>query len=176
MRITLRWKITAILVLVGLVPAAIVGWFAYYANDDYKNKQKLLVQKTAESISFRAASVMLASPTKVAESAVAGTSPLPDAERSIIQEQIRQELGNALLNSAQVYVVNSDGKVVVWRRANQGFETNARERDDRCSLHGRGEGGSRQHKCRFQDRRTRRRHEWQARAGQLRPATPGGPA
>ena len=41
MRITLRWKITAILVLFGLVPAAIVGWFAYYANDDYKNKQKL---------------------------------------------------------------------------------------------------------------------------------------
>jgi methyl-accepting chemotaxis protein len=122
MRITLRWKITAILVLVGLVPAAIVGWFAYYANDDYKNKQKLLVQKTAESISFRAASVLLAS-QKVAES-VAGTSPLPEAERSIIQEQIRQELGNALLSSAQVYVVNSDGKVVVWRRANQGFETN----------------------------------------------------
>ena len=43
MRITLRWKITAILVLVGLVPAAIVGWFAYNANDDYRNKQILLV-------------------------------------------------------------------------------------------------------------------------------------
>ena len=34
MRIKLRWKITVILVAVGLVPAAIVGWFAYKANDD----------------------------------------------------------------------------------------------------------------------------------------------
>ena len=44
--------------LVGLVPAAIVGWFAYYANDDYRTKQILIVRKTAEAISFRAASVV----------------------------------------------------------------------------------------------------------------------
>ena len=48
MRITLKWKITAILVVFGLVPAAIVAWFAYNANDDYRNKQILIVAKTAE--------------------------------------------------------------------------------------------------------------------------------
>ena len=53
MRITLQWKITAILVAVGLVPALIVGWFAYKANDDYRNKQILVVRKTAETICAR---------------------------------------------------------------------------------------------------------------------------
>ena len=41
MRITLSWKITAILVLFGLVPASIVAWFAYNANDDFRKKQNV---------------------------------------------------------------------------------------------------------------------------------------
>ena len=123
MRIKLRWKITVILVAVGLVPAAIVGWFAYKANDDYKNKQKLLVQKTAESISFRAATVLQPN-LKVADAAVAGTSPLPQAERSQIEDYIAQELRNSLLNAAQVYIVNSDGKLFWANTCSGGLRQN----------------------------------------------------
>jgi methyl-accepting chemotaxis protein len=132
MRITLIWKITAILVLVGLVPAAVVGVFAYYANDDYKNKQILIVRKTAEAISFRAASVLDETP-KVIESVLAGTATLPESERNQVQGRITQDLRNSQLNSAQVYIVGAGaGKILVWRRSTQAFEPNVYNRiDDR---------------------------------------------
>ncbi len=131
MRFTLRGKITAILVLVGLVPAAIVGWFAYYANDDYRSKQILLVRMTAEAISYRVASVLSGNP-KALEAELAGTAPLTDAEKNQIQSTIAQELRNSIPNSAQVYVVaSSSSRMLVWRRATQNFESNLGRIDDR---------------------------------------------
>ena len=47
MRIRLDTQITTALVLFGLVPASIVAWFAYQANDDFKDKQRLIVQQAA---------------------------------------------------------------------------------------------------------------------------------
>ena len=55
MRVTLSWKITTILVLFGLVPASIIAWFAYKANDDFKDKQTLIVKQTGEAISYHVA-------------------------------------------------------------------------------------------------------------------------
>jgi methyl-accepting chemotaxis protein len=124
MRFTLRWKVTAILVLVGLVPAAIVGWFAYYANGDYSNKQRLIVRKTAELISFRAANVLDQNPQAL-DAALAGTAPLPENERNQLQVRINQDLKTSLLSSAQVYLVSSaGGKVLLRRSSNQTFESN----------------------------------------------------
>ncbi len=123
MRITLRWKITAILVLVGLVPAGIVGWFAYNANDDYRKKQMLIVSMAAEAISFRTAVILQQDPDAVKQ-AITGKSLLPEAERDPIWNLISQELMNSSLASAQVFIVSKDGKVLVYRRANQSFEAN----------------------------------------------------
>ena len=124
MRIKLRWKITAILVLVGLVPAGIVGWFAYNANDDYRKKQMLIVSKTAEAICFRAAGILQQKP-KLADDVLGGTSPVPTAERDQILNMISAELYKSKINSAQVYIVKSSGIVVVSKKAVQSLEANA---------------------------------------------------
>ena len=148
MRFTLRGKITAILVLVGLVPAAIVGWFAYYANDDYRTKQILIVRKTAEAISFRAASVVDQNP-KALESMLTGATPLSEQDKNQIQGRIAQELRNSMLNSAQVYLVGSStGKILVWRK--QAADIRLESLADRRPLQRRGEGSVRRRICQLQ--------------------------
>ena len=121
MRITLRWKITAILVVFGLVPASIVAWFAYNANDDYRKKQTLIVVKTAEAISFRVAAV-LQQDAKIGQEALKGN--LPDNEKRSIQEAISLELGRSGIPTAQVFIVTAEGRMLVWRHANQNFDPN----------------------------------------------------
>jgi methyl-accepting chemotaxis protein len=122
MRITLRWKITAILVVFGLVPASIVAWFAYNSNDDYKKKQTLIVVKTAEAISFRAAAIMQDDP-KTVELALNGN--LPDLVKTRIQNVIENELGHSSIQAAQAYLVTSEGRALISKRGPQGFEANA---------------------------------------------------
>ena len=59
MRIPLRVQITIVMVLFGLVPASlIVAWFAYRANDEFKDKQTLIVQQAAAYISDHFVSVV----------------------------------------------------------------------------------------------------------------------
>jgi methyl-accepting chemotaxis protein len=128
MRIKLRWKITVILVLVGLLPAGIVGLFAYYANDDYRKKQMLIVSKTAEAICFRAAGILQQKP-KLPEEMLAGASTLPPAERDQILGLIATELYKSKISSAQVYIVRSNGTVVVSKKANQSSEANPANKD-----------------------------------------------
>ena len=48
MRLTLRRQITTALVLFGLVPAAIVAAFAWLSNDDYREKQKIILKQAAQ--------------------------------------------------------------------------------------------------------------------------------
>ena len=83
MRFTLNWKITTILVIFGVVPAAVVAWFAYNANDDYRNKLMLVIAKTADAINFRVATLVQKSP-QTAESALDGK--LSEPERTLVQE------------------------------------------------------------------------------------------
>jgi hypothetical protein len=129
MRITLKWRITAILMLVGLIPAMTVGAFAYFANDDYKNKQILIVQKTAEYINFRA-KVALQTDMATAVAVVAGTTPMPASARNLIQDIVSQELSNSRINSATVYIVNGEGNMLVGRQASGRFENAANNRID----------------------------------------------
>ncbi len=121
MRITLSWKITAILVVFGLVPASIVAWFAYNSNDDYRKKQTLIVVKTTEAISFRAAAILEKDP-KVVEQALQGS--LEEKVRRAIEDVITTELGQSAIQSAQVYIVTAEGRVLVWRKPTQGFDSN----------------------------------------------------
>ncbi len=125
MRITLKWRITIVLVVVGLVPAIIVGWFAYFANDDYKNKAILIVQKTAEYVNFRALNT-LQTDMKTAETVVEGTTPLPKPMLETIQDMVTQELDNSKLKSAQVWIVNPEGKVLLNRQTTGRFEASAK--------------------------------------------------
>jgi methyl-accepting chemotaxis protein len=119
MRITLRWKFTAVLVLFGLVPASIVAWFAYTADDDFKGKQTLIVRQTAEAIGFHIASIMQQNP-KAIEQALQGS--LPEEERRKIVDKIENLLRQSTIDSALVYLANPESKVLVRRRPIEGFD------------------------------------------------------
>ncbi len=105
----------------GLVPASIVAWFAYNANDDYRKKQKLIVAKTTEAISFRT-SVVLQQDPKIVEQALKGS--LPENVRHAIEDMINSELGQSAIQSSQVYIVTAEGRVLVWKKPSQGFDSN----------------------------------------------------
>ena len=95
---------------------SIVGWFAYKANDDYRNKQILVVRKTAETICARAAVVLQQKP-KVAEDIMSGNAPLPESEKGRIDNLVNVQLFNARITAAQVWIVRSNGSVVFQRKA-----------------------------------------------------------
>jgi methyl-accepting chemotaxis protein len=119
MRITLKWKIMVILVIFGVVPASIVAWFAYYSNDDYRKKQTLIVGKTTEAISLRAAAILQQDP-KIAQQALRGI--IPEDQKQSIQNVIAMETGRSGIPTAQVLVVTTEGRMLVWKKANQNFE------------------------------------------------------
>jgi len=121
MRITLRTQVTTALVLFGLVPASIVAYFAYQSNDDFKDKQRLIVRQAAEAISSKIA-------TKIDENqrdpaAVAVWNP--DANQKI---DIRQVIGRVLLNfqlpDAQIMIVDPNDKILIKRGENGMWEQN----------------------------------------------------
>ncbi|MDE2507954.1 MAG: methyl-accepting chemotaxis protein [Planctomycetota bacterium] len=58
MRLSLRWKMTLILVLFGTVPASIVAWFSYNSSNEFKKKQGYIVKLSAQLIADRIAAMM----------------------------------------------------------------------------------------------------------------------
>jgi len=124
MRISLSTQITTALVLFGVVPASIVALYAYQANDDFKDKQTLIVQQAAASISEQVVNeieVAKKQDEKVIEGAIAGK--LPETVRKEIESLIEQVLEPFKLDSAQVYVINPKNHILVWRKNSDGFET-----------------------------------------------------
>jgi methyl-accepting chemotaxis protein len=112
MRISLRTQITAALILFGLIPASTVAWFAYSANDDFRRSQSLLLQQAAVSISENTTILMLQNP-KANEDIENGS--LPESERKKIVKVINTVLEQFTINSAQVFIVNIDDKLLVKR-------------------------------------------------------------
>jgi methyl-accepting chemotaxis protein len=110
---SLRTKITITLVLFGLIPALIVAWFAYQANNDFQGKQTLLIKEAAALISERIAPV-LGKDQESIDKASAGDLPL--AVRNELQPKINKILENFALDAAQVYLVNPENKKVLASR------------------------------------------------------------
>ena len=71
--------------LFGLVPASIVAWFAYTANDDYKEKQTLIVQQDGRSDQLPRSPPFMQQDPKTAETGARGK---PSGRRA---EQIIQD-------------------------------------------------------------------------------------
>ena len=57
MRLTLRKQITTALVLFGLVPASIVATFAFLSNEEFKDKQNVLIRAGVASASASSSSI-----------------------------------------------------------------------------------------------------------------------
>ncbi len=121
MRITLRTQMTTALVLFGLVPASIVAYFAYQSNDDFKDKQRLIVRQAAEIISYKIATAIES--TQRDPNAV--TVWNPTAEQKIA---FRQEIGLVLRNfqllNAQIRIVDPTDKILIKRGENGMWEQN----------------------------------------------------
>jgi methyl-accepting chemotaxis protein len=123
MRVPLRYQITIVMVLFGLVPASLIAWFAYRANDEFKEKQSTIVLQAAAYISDRFASVMDLRPEPAKKAIDEGA--LPEKERKIIERDIDDILTRSGIDSgALIYIVNSDNRVLIKSGAKEGFNVN----------------------------------------------------
>jgi methyl-accepting chemotaxis protein len=127
MRITLRTKMTIALVLFGLVPASIVAYFAYQSNDDYKDKQRLVVRQAAAAISSWVANAMMANLPKEGEAGAKTGShwvwnapdKVKEEARSVIDATIEQfALRHA---QTQVMIVDPNDRVIFKREKDGTF-------------------------------------------------------
>jgi methyl-accepting chemotaxis protein len=120
MRISLINKITIALVLFGLIPASIVAWFAYRANDDFREKQHFLIKQAAVSVSDHIApllpAVLAAPKTPGEEAAVAANSQ--------IAQQVELIMNQYPFDVAQVFVVDTRNLVLYGRRPSGGADPN----------------------------------------------------
>ncbi len=121
MRVPLRFQITIVMVLFGLVPASLIAWFAYRGNDDFKEKQTLIVKQAAAFISDHFASVVQPNPDAVKKAVSDGA--LPASERKAIESDIDEILvRSGIDDSAEIYVINPENFALVRRRAKSGFD------------------------------------------------------
>src|SRR5579883_562481 len=122
MRMTLRTKITTALVLFGLVPAAIVAYFAYQSYDDYKEKQSLIIGQAAVNVSDRIAPILQQhldqSKTHKGVTAV----KLNSEEKSDLKSIVAKAISDFNLKSAQLFIVDPDNRILFKRRDNGTFE------------------------------------------------------
>jgi methyl-accepting chemotaxis protein len=146
MRISLIRKITFALVLFGLIPASIVAWNAYLANDEFKDKQHILIKQAAASLADRITPLLLAAPKVVIDEA-ATKGALPDELRGQIGLVIEITVTQFSFDAAEVYLINPKGQTVAKRRLDGGADPNPRTlplkpRYDRVSLAATGQPNS----------------------------------
>src|SRR5262245_32619499 len=115
MKSSLRWQITLALVLFGLVPAATVAWFAYQSHNDFKEKQRTLIQNAAASILHR---IML----RQKDSTPPAEGTLAPATRSQIEQDITRTLTDFGLSDAEVIVTNAGNGVLIRRKSNSEYD------------------------------------------------------
>jgi methyl-accepting chemotaxis protein len=114
MRVPLRFQITLVMVLFGLVPASLIAWFAYRANDEFKEKQIVIVKQAAASISDHFASEMQSNPDALKDVVAKGV--LQEKERRAVHHAIDNVLLLSGIDSALIYVMDPEDRVLVRRR------------------------------------------------------------
>jgi methyl-accepting chemotaxis protein len=121
MRLTLRKQITTALVLFGLVPSSIVAVFAFLSNDDYKEKQKILIRESAAMIGDHIAP-LLAPHFRGDHTATQTTFTLDEKTRDAIEAAIRAIMEQFKLETAQVYLLDPQNRVLVKRLETGNFD------------------------------------------------------
>ncbi|OJW20208.1 MAG: hypothetical protein BGO49_04685 [Planctomycetales bacterium 71-10] len=133
MRLTLRKKVTLALVAFGLIPAGIVALTAYWADEQFKRKQDLIIMTAAGAIGDKIHTIALANertkkPAEPPASAVAASPDMPelpewelnDATRQKIQESISLLVNRFELDNAQVMVIDPENVVLLRTRGPSG--------------------------------------------------------
>jgi methyl-accepting chemotaxis protein len=135
MRLSLGTKVALALVAFGLVPAAIVAAAAYWAAEEFVDKQDLILRMAAAAISERiqidALEAERGKPAAAAPAAAEAdveTLPRPawtpdEAFKKRVQNQIANIINSRFkLNNVQVYVIDPGGAVLIQLRNSGQFE------------------------------------------------------
>ncbi|MGC8641397.1 MAG: methyl-accepting chemotaxis protein [Isosphaeraceae bacterium] len=143
MRISLRWKVTLVMVAFGLVPAGFVAWFAYNSADEFIAKQNRIISTCASAIADKIAPIYLkklegTAPAEKSGKKPEGTAPaektvqepapramkieLSGTDRGEIATIISDSLRIYDLQTAVVYVIDGDDHVFYKRRSDGNAE------------------------------------------------------
>jgi len=126
MTFSLRSQITTALVLFGLVPAAVVAYFAYQSTEDFKAKQLVLIRQAAAAVGYRLELLLAqrqarpsAEPAKEPKDAKPGgeSADLQSISQNDMNAMLNTVAGNFDLGTAKILVVDSKKDVVVSRQA-----------------------------------------------------------
>jgi methyl-accepting chemotaxis protein len=123
MRFSLTKKIPIALVLFGVIPASIVALFAYHANDEFKDKQTLLIKQAALSVSEKVANLLEQPDKTILEKSIAGD--IPETLKATIRNRITSILTQFKIDSAYAYILTPDDKILVSRKPYGGFDSGA---------------------------------------------------
>ena len=120
MRLTLRTQITTVLVLFGLVPAAIVATFAFLSNEQYKEKQKTLVKQAAHSVNLNLVPYFR---KQFEEKGFKPEDWMPQGEdRNVIHLALRNAASQFNLDDATVTLVSPTNKVIARMHPNGNYD------------------------------------------------------
>jgi methyl-accepting chemotaxis protein len=119
MRISLINKFTIALVLFGLIPASIMAWFAFDSNNDFRKIQAMLVRQAASSISDRVGPLII-----MGQKEPNTSTALTEEATGKIKMQIRLIIESFGIDSAQVFILTPDSKILVKRKEDGDFDQN----------------------------------------------------
>lgn len=138
MRLTLRKKVTLALVAFGLIPAGLVALTAYWADEQFKRKQDLIILTAAGAIGDKIHTIALTNQKTKPEAAPdeAGAAmpewTLNEVTRRAIQDAISSVVARFQLANAQVMVIDPQNLVLMRTRGPSGaFEDKAESLETR---------------------------------------------
>ncbi|GAC1475391.1 MAG: hypothetical protein NVSMB9_27820 [Isosphaeraceae bacterium] len=133
MRLSLRTKITAALVLFGFVPAAFITWFAYRSTEHTKARQRLLIGQAAAEASDRILILLLLRDKEKAKDSrthrFPAWDPAPDV-RPLIDDELIRVARDFDLGNSEILVVDPTMNVLVRKMSNSDLEHRASPRLD----------------------------------------------
>ncbi len=121
MRLSLRYQVTTALVLFGLVPAAVVAWYAYGSTQEFKNNQQLLIMRAASAASSRLE--LLFQPALVKDSKTEAVELDPSKiDRGAVNTALNSVAAEFKVEYADIYVVDPHNWVVIKRQRGGDFD------------------------------------------------------
>ena len=116
MRLSLRYQITTALVLFGLIPAAIVAWFALDSTKEFKKNQQLLIMRAAAAAGTRIELLLQQGLSGKEGKAAADWDP-SKVDRGQINFELNSVAQQFGVEHAEIFVVDPRYRVVIKRQA-----------------------------------------------------------
>jgi methyl-accepting chemotaxis protein len=121
MRLSLRYQVTTALVLFGLVPAAIVAWYAYGSTQEFKKNQQLLIRRAAAAASNRLELLFQQGLVRDEKSLAVLLDP-SKIDRAAVNVELNNVAGQFGVSYAEIYVVDPHQQVVIRRQRDGDYD------------------------------------------------------